>query len=372
MWLTVELQLNCPTYRPVIAFKHNNIVVAFLRNYQPAQNLASPDQQISTARMTRGPRFVSLFVQDRISPVSRAAFLLTLTLAAIALVFSLAAKLAFAALPNIAPLLLSVVVLDVVSQFAPQTRNVRAVQTILYGVLFLVVTCFCGVLAAYATQRLALPLQDRLFSNADAAIGVNWFDIVYWVDGHPLIHGILKLAYDSMAVQIALPLVILAFANRLNEVRIYLLAFALALTITTIIAALMPAASPIALVDPASFSIMRFTGATPLGHFTHLRAAAPMILNELPGGIITFPSFHASVAILTSLSLRRYRRLFLALLVLNAALLCGAVTEGAHYVSDVLAGIGVAFFAYLLAMRIVRAEDHSLHCRRGQLGPHGS
>jgi hypothetical protein len=92
-----------------------------------------------------------------------------------------------------------------------------------------------------------------------------------------------------------------------------------------------------------------------------LRAAAPMLLTDAPGGILTFPSFHATVAILTPLALRRYRGLFVVLLIFDAAMLCGTVTEGAHYVSDVLAGIGVAFCAYSLARRIIRVEDRSLH-----------
>lgn len=303
----------------------------------------------------------SAFIQYRISPISRVAILLTFTLATIALITSMATKLTFVALPNIMPLVLGVVGLDVLSQFAPQTKIVRAVQTILYGVLYLVITCFCGVLAAYATQRLALPLQDQLFASADIVLGMKWFDVAYWADHHPAIQMIFHLTYDSMGFQIALPLVVLAFSNRLSDVRVYLLAFVIALTITTIIAALLPAASPIALVDRATFNVLRFTGATPLDHLMRLRAAAPMLLTDAPGGILTFPSFHATVAILTPLTLRRYRGLFVALLIFDAAMLCGTVTEGAHYVSDVLAGIGVAFCAYSLARRIIRVEDRSLH-----------
>ena len=287
-------------------------------------------------------------------------------MAMIALIISVVTKLIFVDLPNISPLVFGVIGVDVLSQFTPQTGIVRAVQAILYGVLYLAITCFCGVLAAYAVQRFAFPLQDQFFANVDMALGVKWFDMVYWVDSRPAIQMIFHMAYDSMGVQIALPVVILAFANRLGELRVYLLAFVIALTVTTIAAAFLPAASPIALVDRATFSVMRFTGATPLDNLMHLRTAGPLLLTNALGGIVTFPSFHATIAILTPLTLRRYRRLFIALLILDAAMLCGTVTEGAHYVSDVLAGIGVAFCAYLLAMRIIRAEDRSLHHYRNQ------
>jgi membrane-associated phospholipid phosphatase len=38
-------------------------------------------------------------------------------------------------------------------------------------------------------------------------------------------------------------------------------------------------------------------------------------------------------------------------------MLAGTVTEGAHYFSDVFAGVGMAFFGYCLARHIIRAED---------------
>jgi membrane-associated phospholipid phosphatase len=255
------------------------------------------------------------------------------------------------------PLVVGVVVLDVLSRFAPQTRFIQAVQTVLYGVLYLVITILCGVLAAYAMQRFAFPLQDRLFASADMALGLKWLDYAYWVDRHIAIQRIFHFAYDTFQVQIALPLVVLALSNRLNEVRAYLLAFAIAFIITIVVSALMPAAGPIAFVDRATFNILQFTGATPLDHLMRLRETGPLILSDAPGGIATFPSFHATIAILTPLTLRNYHRTFFALLVLDAAMLGGTVTEGAHYFIDIIAGIGVAFFAHSLAKRIIGVED---------------
>jgi membrane-associated phospholipid phosphatase len=298
-------------------------------------------------------------VQSRISPISRPAILLTLGLAAIALVASIATKFTFAALPDIMPLVIGVAILDVLSRLFPQTRFVEAVQTILYGVLYLAITILCGIVAAYAMQRFAFPLQDRLFANMDMALGLNWPGYASWVDGHEQVQKVFRFAYDTIQIQIALPLIVLAFSDR-REVRVYLLAFTIAFILTIVISALLPAAGPIVFADRASFSILQFTGATPLEHLMRLREAGPLILTEPPGGIATFPSFHATVAILTPLTVRRHPRLLVALLVVNAAMLGGTVTEGAHYFIDVLAGIGMAFFAYALARRIIGPEDRPL------------
>ena len=302
-------------------------------------------------------KYRSAIIQSRISPVSRSASLLTFGLAAIALIASLATKLVFASLPNIMPLIVGIIVLDVLSRFAPQTRFVEAFQIVLYGILYLVITILCAVVAAYALQRFAFPLEDQFLANVDTALGLNWFDYAYWVDRHAEVQNIFRFAYDTIQIQIALPLVVLALLNRISEVRAYLLAFAIALSVTIVVSALMPAAGPMALVDREAFNIIGFTGATPLDQLMRLREAGPLVLSDTPGGIATFPSFHATIAVLTPPTLRGHPRIFVVLLVLDAAMLGGTVTEGAHYFSDILAGSCMAFFAHALAIRIIRAED---------------
>ena len=294
---------------------------------------------------------------SRISPVSYVAIFLTLALLTIGIAASIATKFDFASLPNIILLVIGVAILDVTSQFAPPTRIVEALQTFLYGFLYLAVTIVCGVFAAYAMQRLAFPLQDRLLDYADKALGFQWFDYAYWVDDHALLQQIFYVAYHSIMVQTLLPLVVLVCANRIGDLRRYLLAYAIAFVFTIIVSALMPAAGPIALVDRATFHILQFTGATPLDHLARLRDAGPLVFDSAPGGIATFPSFHATIAILTPLALRPFPLIFIALLFLNAFMLGATVTEGAHYLVDIIAGSGIAFVAYGVAKRILVLED---------------
>jgi len=58
---------------------------------------------------------------------------LTFALVAIGLFSSIATKFTFTSLPNILPLVIYVLILDVLSQFAPQTRIVEAARSLLYG-----------------------------------------------------------------------------------------------------------------------------------------------------------------------------------------------------------------------------------------------
>jgi len=73
--------------------------------------------------------------------------------------------------------------LDVLSQIAPQVRIVEVVQTVLYGLLYLVIAVcgiftayLCGIFTAYLMQRFAFPLQDRILTRADRAAGLEWLD----------------------------------------------------------------------------------------------------------------------------------------------------------------------------------------------------
>jgi PAP2 superfamily len=295
-------------------------------------------------------------VESRVSPIPSTALVLTFGLGAAALVASIATKFVITSLPNILLLVVGAAAMDMVSRFAPQSRAVEALRTIIYGLLYLVTTILCGIIAAYAMQRFAFPLQDRFLAAADAALGLNWADFAYWVDGHLRIQRLFHFAYHTIAIQIALPLVVLALSNQLNEIRSYLLAFAIAFIVTIFISALMPAVGPVVFVDRDSFEILKFTGATPVEHLARLRAAGPLIFTDAPGGIATFPSFHTTVAVLTPLTVRRHYRIFIVLLVLDTAMLGGTITEGAHYYIDVLAGGAMAFFAYSLARRIMRID----------------
>jgi hypothetical protein len=289
------------------------------------------------------------FIERRPSSISASGFILFLIFSFAAAIASLATGLTFSHLPSALLLTVGAAVLDLLCRLAPRTPIINAVQTIIFGVLYLAMTCWCGVLTAYATQRLSFPLQDGLFETFDRTLGLNWLEAVRWVDRHPILNEILAFAYNTISAQIALPVVILGILNQVNELRRYLVSFAIALMITTVVAAFLPVLSHIAFIDRASFASLKFSGATPLEHLVQIRLPGPAVISGSLGGLLGFPSFHATVAILTPLVLRRYRAIFPPLLLLDVAMLCSTVTEGAHYGCDIIAGACVAVTAYLLA-----------------------
>ncbi len=299
------------------------------------------------------------FLQSRVSPVSRPALVVMLGLAATGVVAGQVNDFGFASLPNIVPYLLGIVAVDATSQFAPKTKLVEAVQVFIYGVMFLTVISLAGVLAAYGMQRFAFPLEDHISRSADLALGFHWNAFAHWVDRHALVQAVFHTVYYTISAQIALTLGVLAFDHKHREVRVYILAFAIAFSTTIFISAMMPAGGPIVFADRAAFHLLKFTGATPIDQLMRLREAGPLILRDGPGGIATFPSFHATIAVLTPLALRNYRRIFVAVLVLDVLMLGATLTEGAHYFTDLLAGGAMAFYGYYLARYIIGLEGRA-------------
>jgi membrane-associated phospholipid phosphatase len=144
---------------------------------------------------------------------------------------------------------------------------------------------------------------------------------------------------------------------------VYLAAIAMSLVAVIFIAMLLPALTPVAHLDRTVFHNIAFSGCTPVDVLLKLRASAPMRVVGDFGGILSFPSFHAVVGIMIPLVLRR-TRLFPFLVLMNAALLSGTITEGGHYFCDVIAGGALAALSYWATARLQALEE----TRRGRWG----
>jgi hypothetical protein len=70
-------------------------------------------------------------------------------------------------------------------------------------------------------------------------------------------------------------------------------------------------------------------------------------------GLVTFPSFHTCFAITLAWCFRDFRRLFPIAILVNAAVLVSTLTEGGHYLVDVLAGIVITIACIVLRQMVV-------------------
>lgn len=183
----------------------------------------------------------------------------------------------------------------------------------------------------YLCARNSMPLFDDVFRMADAWMGYDW---QAWADfeiGIPMLSIVLRLAYASLLPQTVIALVVLPIIGDGRRGFSFIRASLIAVIVACAGSYVMPAAMP-AGVNTAWYS-----------HWAALRSAVPFKISlSQVEGIITFPSFHASVAILILYSMRGLGAVTAVFGILELLMLVATTTYGFHYFTDVVGGIVVA------------------------------
>jgi len=138
----------------------------------------------------------------------------------------------------------------------------------------------------------------------------------------------------------------------------FVLALGISLAATVLIAVFIPAVDAAIYIDLAS----RGAAALSPGTYSHihtleaLRSGAMSVvrLDDLEG-LITFPSFHTTNAILFAWAVWPVRYLRVPILVLNGLMVASTPTAGSHYFIDIVGGTAVAFSAIVAANGCRRA-----------------
>jgi hypothetical protein len=204
-----------------------------------------------------------------------------------------------------------------------------------------------ATILSYLAALTPMPLADPLLARVDAALGFDWVAWNSVVTASPWLHATFAFAYESMQVQIILCLLGFPLLGQRRRADEMVWAFALSIVPTLALSAILPAETAwgyfgYAASEPPK-TLLQFLALRAGG----LRALAPPDL----GGIVAFPSYHAVWAILTPWLLRG-TMIFLPALLLNAAMLAASISEGGHYLVDIVGGATVAG-ATIAAIRLV-------------------
>jgi len=211
----------------------------------------------------------------------------------------------------------------------------------------------------YAAMRLDLPLADPLLARMDAAIGFDWTGFTRWMDRSRAASFILGLGYSSFSFQLLFLPALLCIARLPARAYQLMLAYVVLCALSAGIGAFFPSVGAYVTydMDPASLDHIS-------GKFGHLFLDSFHAVRDEPAfslgidnvaGILTFPSVHAGVAALCAWAAWPSRRLRYPFLVLNLVMAVSAITHGAHYLIDILAGGLVAAITVPLAHRLAAA-----------------
>lgn len=220
------------------------------------------------------------------------------------------------------------------------------------GIETITVTVFMGFMTSLALIPMAAlsgPFADAELARLDHGLGLDWLAFYASVSAHPWLMIILKRAYDSFFVDSAAIFALLC-ATRQHE-RAWQLgaANAWSLWFAFLLFPFAPAVGAVvhygiphsALLGPGSSSALVLHA---------IKGGERVISGSLMGGLISFPSYHAAVAVLLTWggwkTLLRW-----PVAILNATMFVASAIFGGHYFVDLIAGGLVAAAAIVIASR---------------------
>ncbi len=210
----------------------------------------------------------------------------------------------------------------------------------------------------YCAATLGLPLVDGALARAERALGFDWPAYLALLEAHPDLNWWLSLAYHTSGPQIAVVVIVLAATRRLGRLWAFVRLFCATLLCVIAVSAVLPAAGAYAHYAPAT---LPGAGIETVGALWHLDALErlrngtfdTLVLGEVRG-LVTFPSFHVCLAILTAWALAPVRVVGPLALLLNAGVIVATLGSGGHYLPDLMAGAAVAFASLCLSAGLRR------------------
>lgn len=214
-----------------------------------------------------------------------------------------------------------------------------------------------GVTLAYLLAARAGPLWDVDLAAADARLGLAWPAIWQAADRLPtpllLLGGI---AYHSLSLQMVACIFALVAAGQLERLRLMVAAALLAGVVTILFSGLMPAFGN--LFDPSAYrQLWPSIAWLERDLIAGLRNGSlrQLDLSQLMG-IVSFPSYHATLPIILTWSLRPIRGLARPAAGWAGLTIAATPLFGGHYGVDVLAGVLLALVA-IATVRLLAEHD---------------
>jgi hypothetical protein len=219
----------------------------------------------------------------------------------------------------------------------------RASLTAEYFALFIAASIAVCALS-YLCLASSTGLADQHLAAMDRLLGFDWLAGYRFVQAHPALSALLGLAYGSLVYQglyLCLLLGLMDQKQRLREMFwLFLLTALLACAGTLCLPALGPS---------KYFNIETTTGFVPV--MQHLLSGRDMSF-ALGGmtGVVSFPSFHTSMALAYAWAFRKCGIIGVGMAALNIIMLCAVPFFGGHYLVDMIAGAATM----LLSLAVVK------------------
>ncbi|MES3152732.1 phosphatase PAP2 family protein [Sphingomonas faeni] len=226
---------------------------------------------------------------------------------------------------------------------------------------FLQMTLFTllGVVLAYALAANSGRLWDARLAAADRAIGFNWPVLLAVLDKCPSAIWLFGLAYHSLTLQMIVVIVALSGRGKVDTLRTMVCAAILSGFVTILISGLTPAMGN--LFDPSRYGHLWPSIAwLEQGLISGLRDGSLRVLDlTMLMGIVSFPSFHATLAAIFIWAFGAMPRVALPGRAWAILTIIATPVFGGHYGVDVIMGLILAPPAIIAARHLTRRRQPS-------------
>ena len=208
--------------------------------------------------------------------------------------------------------------------------------------LFAIPFSVAAVVLSYLAATVDLPLVDGQLAAFDQALGFDWLGLMDFVNYHAAFGRLTPLIYLTIFPELALIILFLGLTKRANAMSELVDVYWITLLLTILFSALFPTLDPFAHYGPSlsRFPIVQPTaGIVFLPDYHALRAGTFHTFDfGAMQGIIAFPSFHTALALMMTWALRQIPWLLIAGCIYNGLMIFATLTEGGHYLSNVIIG----------------------------------
>jgi hypothetical protein len=137
-------------------------------------------------------------------------------------------------------------------------RQDHGIACMLISIGQLVIVMVMGIMLTYVASTVPLPYRDFELHAIDRWLGFEREAYLGFLRRNDGLRDVLGFAYDSLLPQSILVLIVSAAVRRIDRLQAYVIAFAIAVTATALIASLVPAANAVIFVDkmPTDVSIL--------------------------------------------------------------------------------------------------------------------
>jgi membrane-associated phospholipid phosphatase len=206
------------------------------------------------------------------------------------------------------------------------------------GTILLVGMALLAISSYVVAAVTPLPFYDHALEAVDRNLGFHWLPWTAWIDARPWLEKSLKVAYEAMIPELIGAVLYLGFRG---EARWLLTSLFVGGAITSLVSGFVPA----------------------IGHLPNaphvpvlLAIRHGVLLDGMPQGLVSFPSYHTTVALLLTVAFLRDRWLFPLACLLNGLMVVSTLSIGGHYLVDVLAGVLLAWISHLAATMHTHAD----------------